>query len=209
MALDKEYKIVGASRQCQACQRAFAVGDEYFSAVVETAEDDLLARQDFCPDCWKPEAATYFSFWKTHVPAAEEHRHRGPRLVDMGRLLQLFEHLAESEDVPAVRFRYVLALVLMRKRRLRIVESRRLGGGAGEELTLREVGTGRRHVVSCPSITEDEIRSVADRLREILDMPDKWDHVGEEAAEASAPPVESAEAPAEPPAAEEGKAPDA
>jgi hypothetical protein len=42
-------------------------------------------------------------------------------------------------------------------------------------LTLRETGTQRMHQVSAPSVTEDEIRSVADRLRDILDMPDKWD----------------------------------
>jgi hypothetical protein len=57
------------------------------------------------------------------------------------------------------------------------VESRRLAGGRGEELTLREPGTDRRHVVSCTSISEDEIRGVADRLRDILDMPDTWEQL--------------------------------
>jgi len=192
MALEREWKLDASSRRCQACSRAFAVGDEYYSAVVETTEENRLARQEFCPACWKPDGGAYFSFWKARVPPPEEHERRGPRLVDLGRLMQLFEHLADSTDEPAQRFRYVLALVLMRKRRLKIVESRRLVGGRGEELTLRETGTERRFVLSSPSVTEEEIRSVADRLREILDMPETWDQVqaGEtEVAEPSAPEI--------------------
>ena len=177
MSLDREYKIGAPSRHCHACERVFVVADEYYSAVVETAQEDHLARQDFCPGCWKPEAGPYFSFWKARVPEPEQSAQRGPRLVDFGRLLQLFEHLAGSPDERAQRFRYVLALVLMRKRRLKVVESRRLSGGRGEQLTLRETGGERTHSISCPSITDDEIRSVADRLRDILDMPEKWDQM--------------------------------
>jgi hypothetical protein len=91
--------------------------------------------------------------------------------------MQLFEHLADTADEYAQRFRYVLALVLMRKRRLKVVESRRMAGGRGESLTLRETGTDRRHEVSCPGISDEEVRSVADRLREVLDMPEKWDQL--------------------------------
>jgi len=110
------------------------------------------------------------------VPEPGASTHHGPRLVDMGRLVQLFEHLADAPDERGQRFRYVLALVLMRKRRMRILESRRLAGG-GEKLTLREVGTQRVHEITCPAISEEEIRSVADRLGEILDMPEQWDQV--------------------------------
>jgi hypothetical protein len=172
--LEREYKIETSSRRCHACGRVFEVSDEYFSAVVETAQENLLERHDFCDSCWKLPEGGYFSYWKTRVPEPEPDTRRGPRLIDMGRVMGLFEHLADSEEVQARRFRYVLALVLMRKRRLKVVESRRLKDG-GEELTLRETGTQRTHAVSAPPVTEDEIRSVTDRLREVLDLPEKWD----------------------------------
>jgi len=178
MAIDRDYKISPSARTCQACRRRFGVGDEYYSAVVEAEGDDLLARRDFCPDCWAPDAAdAYFSFWKTRVPEPPADRRSGPRLVDLDRLLQLFDHLAAADEEHARRFRYVLALVLMRKRRLRLVASRRLAAGQGEELTLREVGSQRQHTVRCPSLSEDEIRSVTDRLGDILDMPQRWDEL--------------------------------
>ena len=96
--------------------------------------------------------------------------------------MEMFERLGDAEDESARRFRYVLALVLMRKRRLRLVSSRRLGPGRGEELTLREVGGDRQHVVTSPGLSEEEIRSLADRLRDILDMPEKWDQTHEDEA---------------------------
>ena len=207
--MDRDYKIDAATRRCKTCERVFAVGEEYYSAVAETAEENRLERREFCPGCWKPDGA-YYSFWKTRVPAPEQLAERGPRLVDMGRLMQLFEHLAESPDEQAQRFRYVLALVLMRKRRLKVVESRRLAGGRGEQLTLRETGGERTHSISCPSITDDEIRSVADRLRDILDMPEKWDQMQTDTepagATSSEPAAEAAGNPAEPSPPEPGEA---
>lgn len=185
MALDREYKINVSSRRCGTCGRAFLVNDVYYSAVVETEEEGRLARQDFCPDCWKPGGA-YFSFWKTHVPEPQEEPSRGPRLVDVERLMQMFQRLEDSEDEQARRFRYVLALALMRKRRLRLLESRRLGGGRGEELRVREVGAEREYTLVCPGLSEAELASVADRLREILDMPDQWDAQQEAADESLA-----------------------
>lgn len=200
MAPDREYKIDPSPRRCRACQREFAVGEEYFSAVAETPEENRLSRHDFCPACWRPDGEVYFSFWRTRVPEPEAPVRRGPR-VDLARLMPLFERLADAPDEAAGRFRYVLALVLMRKRRLKIVESRRLAGGRGEELVLRETGSDRRHTVSCPRVTEDEIRSVADRLREILDMPDRWDEAEAAVADPEPPGAGAAPTPAPTPAA--------
>ncbi len=195
MALEKEYKIGASTRTCHRCGRRLEVGEEYFSAVTDAGPDagadEVFQRHDFCLGCWSPDPAAYFSFWKTRVPEPPPARPRGPRLVDPARLMELFEHLADADDPPARRFRYVLALVLMRKKRLRLVEGRRLRGG-GEQLTLREVGTGRRHVVLCPTLSEEEIRSVTDRLGAVLDMPEAWDRLESEPA-----PVAGDAAPAE------------
>ena len=174
MALEREFKIESSARQCVECRRVFAVGEEYYSAVAETEEEGRLARQDFCHACWKPDAEGYYSFWKTSVPEPEPKEAHGPRLIDLGRLMQLFERLAAAEEPENVRFRYVLALVLMRKRRLRLLSTRR-SGARGAVMTLREVGGDRQHAVTNPGLSDEEIQSVADRLREVLDMPERWE----------------------------------
>lgn len=179
MALERQYKVEPSTRRCGRCDRPFAVGDEYYSAVVETDDESLLVRQDFCPACWTPDES-YFSFWKTRVPEPRT-EDRGPRLIDLGRLMELFERLAGAEEERARQFRYVLALVLMRKRRLKLVSSRRLPGGGGEEMTLRQAGSERTYTVSSPLLTEAGVVEIADRLKEILDMPERWEDLDAEA----------------------------
>ncbi len=172
MALDRDYKIDTSSRQCAACGRPFDVGETYVSAVVETGEEDRFERRDFCDGCWQPDGA-YFSFWRTRVPPPEPEG-TGPRLADLDRLMRLFERLGDETDDASRRFRYVLALALMRKRRLKLSASRRLPDG-GEELTVRVAGTDTEFAVVAPRLTEDEVLAVADRLREILDIPESWE----------------------------------
>jgi len=174
MAIQRDFSIEASSRRCHRCERPFQTGEEYFSAVVEGEGEDSLVRRDTCLACWDPRASDYYSFWKTRVPEPKQEEPRGPRLVDLDRLMQLFERLAEAKDPEQQRFRYVLALALMRKRRLKAVESKRFAGG-GERLTVRETGTQRVHTVTCPSVTDEEIRALTARLREILDMPEKWE----------------------------------
>jgi hypothetical protein len=174
VAFEREYKLESSARRCSSCERVFAVGEDYFSAVAETEEEGRLSRRDFCPACWNPDAEGFYSFWKTSVPEPEPKESRGPRLIDLERLMQLFGRLAAAEEPENVRFRYVLALVLMRRRRLRLLSTRRTGA-RGEVMTLREVGGDRQHTVANPGLSDEEIQAVAERLREVLDMPDRWD----------------------------------
>jgi hypothetical protein len=46
-------------------------------------------------------------------------------------------------------------------------------------MTLREVGSEKTHVVLSPGLSADEMISVAGRLQEILDMPERWEQVDE------------------------------
>ena len=57
-----------------------------------------------------------FSFWKTAVPSATTKK---KLLVNDSVLTDLFLRLAEKTDPQDLRFRFVLALILMRKRILR------------------------------------------------------------------------------------------
>jgi hypothetical protein len=52
-------------------------------------------------------------------------------------------------------------------------------------LTLREVGGDRQHTVQNPGLSDEEIQGVADRLREILDMPERWEEEEEPGTDAS------------------------
>ena len=73
-----------------------------------------------------------FSFWRTSVPAGTAKK---KLLVDDSVLLDLFARLEDKTDKQDVQFRFVLALILMRKRILRYegVEEKPAGRDAKPE----------------------------------------------------------------------------
>lgn len=99
---------------CQGCEKPFAEGERHASSLAIVGE--ALAREDLCAGCWLGRAGRDELFhWFT--------RHReGKRglQLDLGTLETLFVRL-EGRAEPRVReMRYLLALLLLRKRRIKV-----------------------------------------------------------------------------------------
>jgi len=99
---------------CQACAKLFEEGERHASALAIVGE--ALAREDVCTGCWIARVGRDELFhWFT--------RHReGKRglQLDLGTLEALFVRL-EGRVEPRVReMRYLLALLLLRKRRIKV-----------------------------------------------------------------------------------------
>ncbi|MFI4896509.1 MAG: hypothetical protein ACIARR_01645 [Phycisphaerales bacterium JB059] len=114
------YDIARPVRACASTGRAIEVGETYIAVLVDSADADALTRQDFSLEAWesgaRPEApGEVFAFWRTVAPEPTEQK---KPLIDDDELMDLFEQLGESEDEERLAFRYLLALVLVRKRRL-------------------------------------------------------------------------------------------
>jgi hypothetical protein len=90
--------------------------------LIESKEGAPLERLDFAATEWdagsRPASpARVFGFWRAVVsPAGTKKK----QLVDDAALLDLFEQLAGASEGRKVAFRYLLALVLVRKRLLTI-----------------------------------------------------------------------------------------
>ncbi|MFM9957869.1 MAG: hypothetical protein ACKVZJ_07320 [Phycisphaerales bacterium] len=104
---------------CAVTGRGFAPAEHYIATLVETPTDEgeTLARVDYSLDAWassvRPERL--FAFWKTTYEDRDDGR---TRLVDDASLLSMFEQLEGVTEPRRVAFRYVLALLLIRKRLL-------------------------------------------------------------------------------------------
>jgi hypothetical protein len=66
-----------------------------------------------------------------------------------------------------VNFRYVVALLLMRRRRLKFEDQRRLPDG-GELMVLKDARTGDRVEVADPRLAEDQIEKVQTEVFQLL-----------------------------------------
>lgn len=163
-----QYQVARATGRCAATQRELSPGESCVATLCERAEDEGFDRLDFSPEAWeaghRPERL--FSFWRTVVAAPEERR---KLLVDDEVLLDLFHRLADDDREHRRAFRFVLALILMRKRQLRYVG--RSGSGAEEVWRFLPRGAAaddRPLEATNPQLGDDDVRELTAQLTEIL-----------------------------------------
>ena len=136
------------------------------AALCEREEDEGFDRFDYCVSAWESGVRPdlLFSYWRYTVPEAGK---KPDIVIDDEVLVDLFERLADDEKPQRIAFRYILALVLLRKRKLRLVGREEFEGG--ELWLLRFKGTeGDPVQVKNPGIAEEEIQDLSEQLGEIL-----------------------------------------
>ncbi|HKD37975.1 MAG TPA: hypothetical protein VKB78_14280 [Pirellulales bacterium] len=98
--------------------RELAPGETYYSALISAGAN--VERRDYSSEAWTGPPEEALGWWKSQVPTAETKKAAwAPNDV----MLELFNELAHSED--RVDMRYVLALLLIRRRVLRLEETER------------------------------------------------------------------------------------
>lgn len=117
---NQAYSVARPTRRCAATGEEIKPGDAYMATLVEQPGEEELLRLDFCLDAWssgrRPEAPLQvFGVWRAVLAEGEENVRQ---LLDDDELLDLFEQLGESTEDRRIAFRFVLALVLIRKRLL-------------------------------------------------------------------------------------------
>jgi len=185
----QEWNIAKSNQTCQLCEAKFGVGASYFSAIFVRAEG--FERRDFCLSCFqdrRPE--NVYSYWKTAVPDAEEEDAR-PK-VDLDSVLDFFRRLDGDADAKRIAFRYVLALMLTRKKVFKLDGSEKREDGS-EVLVFAARKGGEKHAVVQPDIDENEIGAVSEELGQLLGIapppekkaPEDGDEADGETAEAA------------------------
>ncbi len=147
--------------QCYGTGRKIQHGEEYFGALVETEEG--LQRRDFCADYWEKEKPNVFCYWKTRLPHPDQKRQI---FVDDGMLLAFFDRLARETEQEKINFRFVLALILMRKRRLKYDSSRM--DNDKEIWRLRFAGDKQTVEVINPHLDDEQIEQLSSQIGQIL-----------------------------------------
>ncbi len=162
----KEYNIARSAGHCARCEKTLEPNEAFMATVVE--QDGDLVRRDWCLACWNGgdhgNAGELFGQWRAVVP---EPTARKRLFVDDDVLMNFVVRLAGDADESRQAFRFVLTLVLMRKRLLTYLRSRRDDEGR-EIWTLRQRGGGEHEVVN-PELDEDRIAEVGAQLSEILE----------------------------------------
>ncbi len=158
-----EWEVARSSGRCRRCDGELNEGQEYVGVLVEA--EGGFEREDYCLTCWDEQPAEHFCFWKTRVPVKEEKKDRR-LLVDDAVLINFFERLDKQTDPIKVRFRFVLALILMRKKLLRYEQTVKSEGT--ERWQMRLTSTNALHQVENPKMDDEQIAEVSRQLGVIL-----------------------------------------
>lgn len=141
--------------------RALAEGDVFYAVLVGTPSG--FERRDFSAEAWPGPPQDYFCFWKSRVPRRAE---KARRLVDDQVIINLFLRLETATEPVKLQFRFVLALLLMRRRLLKYEETESREGG--EYWVMRLTGEGSRHNVLNPRLDESQVSRLSEELGAIL-----------------------------------------
>lgn len=156
------YEVARPRGQCIVCQKQIDAQESLMAALKETAIG--FERLDVCMDCWEAfDKTNLVGFWKTHMPKTEQKR---KLFVDDEVLCQLFERLSDATEPAKLNFRFVLGLILMRKR-LIVYESSRMEE-TREIWQVRFKGKEEQMDLLNPRLDESQVQEVSHQLGEIL-----------------------------------------
>jgi hypothetical protein len=167
---------------CAASGAALAVGDRYVATLVDRPGEQVPVRLDYSVEAWNGGARPcppdrLIGSWRTSMRASAA---ESKQLLSDDELVELFEEMAGATEPKHLAFRYVLALMLIRRRMLRLVGERRHDGsstllvrpklppGGVANLTGPE---GDPMEVTDPGLDEATINDVIEQLGQVLGGP--------------------------------------
>ncbi|MBX3394574.1 MAG: hypothetical protein KF841_04315 [Phycisphaerae bacterium] len=156
-----DFEISRPTGKCCVTQAAFVEEQEFFTVVVET--ESGLERRDYSLDAWTGPPDGALCYYKTRMPKRDQPKRL---LVDDSALVSFFKALADASHPTKQRFRFVLALILLRKRLLKY--ERTIRENDTEIWEMRLVREKTSHRVHNPVLREDEIAAVSAELGSIL-----------------------------------------
>lgn len=160
------WNIRSRSRECALSARPFTEGEPIYTAISFDTETGGYIRRDVSEACWEQEAAERppFSFWKSRYepPPVEEKAEIAPK----ENVPALLARLIEEDDPRTENARFILAVMLERKRILSPTDSK--DTGQGRLLFYENKKTGEVFIIRDPQLSLDEIEQVQDEVAALL-----------------------------------------
>ncbi len=159
------WEIGRGQRSCAVTGQVFEEGDEYFSALREQGESFL--RQDFSPAAWQElDKTPFFSFWRTKLQRGDGKK-KNRLIIDVEAFYTFFRSLDGEQSTGRQIFRYLVALMLVRKRVLRLEEVEK--HPEGETLIMYDTRLKEECRVPAPEATQEQLTAAQEELNQIFE----------------------------------------
>lgn len=156
-----EYQIQPNSRRCCVSGRELKPGDTFYSVLLD--QDGQFVRCEYSEEAWQNPPENVFSFWSGVVPTSDKEK-KPP--IDDDLLMDCLVRLEKEQETAKIHFRYVLALLMMRRKRLKFEETKTDQGQ--EFMILRDARTKELYEVVHPDLSEEEMLAVQDEVLKVL-----------------------------------------
>lgn len=178
MAINQDWRIRASTAQCALTGARFADGEPFYTCIFEDSEGDGFVRRDYSLPAWQQARSTLdpppYSFWRSTHKAPPETADRGAEMDTSAE--GMLRRFVEEDDPRTENARYILALMLERKKTLVPVDAKE-----AETRTLlfyEHAGSGEVFIVADPGLRLEQIESVQAEVSALL---------AEEEARAAAP----------------------
>jgi hypothetical protein len=161
--MQQDWNIRLRAEACDATTKPFTEGETFYTALYREGEGFL--RRDLCEEAWAtlaadPQAPAPFSSWRSKFePPAPPPPEPLPRDDAEGMLRRLLE----SNDPAHTNTRYLLAVMLERKRILRPQPSEDKG-----ILVYERAGTGESFLIADPNLSLSDLAQVQEEVSALL-----------------------------------------
>ncbi len=168
MAYAESWHVRSRSRECSSTQRPFIDGEVIVTALYPDPESSGYIRKDICLDAWKPLEEgdeKPFSFWKTTFSAPVGNEHADP--VQKLSPEEILHRLVEEDEDHTENTRYILAVMLERRKVLRETDSQPTPNGILRVYEHRK--SGEVFLIRDPNIPLSEVESLQKEVFELLE----------------------------------------
>ena len=157
-----DWKIGRGGGECSACKKAFEDREVYYSCIeLKPAEID---RDDFCGDCFNGlDEERKQVFWRTRSVV----KNPAKKAVNFEAVRALFLKMLTMDELIFKELNYLLALVLIRKKLLRLIDFVTVENKDVMTVQLQK-GTPKLHV-EVPLLDSEKIDLLRERLSTLLD----------------------------------------
>ena len=168
MAYADTWHVRSRSRECSSTQRPFMDGEVIVTALYLDPESSEYVRKDIGLDAWKSQqvgAEKPFSFWKTtfSAPVGNESSDSVQKLSPE----EILHRLVEEDEDHTENTRYILAVMLERRKILRETDSQPTPNGILRVYEHKK--TGEVFLIRDPNIALAEIESLQKEVFELLE----------------------------------------
>lgn len=165
-----DWNIQSRGHACEACERRFADKEKYHTLLVDHKGE--LQRVDVCRDCWAAqyeegakERKGFVSYWQGVYEAPPP---APPEAIQRDTAETLLRKLVEKNDPEFAAASYILAVMLERKRQLRVKETVQRDGV--RVFVYEQPKTGDLFSIPDPDLQLDQLDAVQKQVADLLEQ---------------------------------------